>query len=146
LDLARRSYAADLFVAGHAEQTFVDLLNQLQAAAPSNKYTTTTSSTTPRIPAFVQGRRIDNSDLDLLYDQPLTLPTQSTLGRTYGRCTFCTYPAVEPVPTELDLETAVGSVIEQAILRSNGTSMSIKDSLVTPLRLVQIASCVQQQQ
>jgi hypothetical protein len=27
LDLARRSYAADLFVAGHAEHTFVDLLN-----------------------------------------------------------------------------------------------------------------------
>jgi radical SAM superfamily enzyme YgiQ (UPF0313 family) len=122
-----------------------------------NNYTTPTSTTThlnARIPVFVQGRRMagplaplfDNSDLDVMYDQPVTLPAQSTLGCVYGRCTFCTYPAVEPVPTKLDLETAVGSVVEQAILRGNGTSMSIKDSLVTPLRLMQIASCVQQQQ
>lgn len=62
------------------------------------------------------------------------------LGCSYGRCTYCAYPAIEPKPSKLPLLGAVDSVVEQAKVR-NGL-VSIRDSLVTPRRLEEIGSCI----
>jgi len=132
-DIDKRLFAADLFVTGHAEQTFVGLLDQL-----SSESRLTLSS------GHIEGLRGSSvvprfEDLNL-YDDPPVLPAQSTLGCAYGRCAFCTYPAMEPTPQKLDLCITVDSVVEQA-RRVNG-SIAIKDSLVTPRRLKDIGTTI----
>ena len=156
-DISNRGYAADVFVTGHAEQTFVNLLDQLglgrdsvSLSAMSNSQSNSVHDQGVEAPKLVLGQRLatpvaprfDEADL-IQYDQPVTLPAQSTLGCAYGRCKFCTYPAVEPKPVKLPLEIAVTSVVDQAVKRNDGTRICIKDSLVTPLRLEHIATkCV----
>jgi radical SAM superfamily enzyme YgiQ (UPF0313 family) len=133
-DLWRRRYAADIFVAGHAEETFVDILNQQSSRLCRNEVQFKRGegvSTTPYAPMF------DNLHL---YDDPPVLPAQSTLGCAYGRCKFCTYPKMEPVPRKLDLTLAVMSVVDQAELV--GGTVALKDSLVTPKRLSDIADII----
>ena len=150
-DLGQRGYAADVFVTGHAEQTFVELLDQLERQKSSPFDTNVIlNETSSELAKVFEGRRLAapvaprfDDDIMLLYDQPVTLPAQSTLGCAYGRCTFCTYPAVEPTPVKLPLDIAVTSVVDQAVQRDDGTRLCIKDSLVTPLRLEHIATkCV----
>jgi hypothetical protein len=136
--LQDRQYAADIFVSGHAEQTFVELLDDLSS--------TDGKSGATRKPCFCKGYRgrtplIPSFDNLSLYDAPPVLPAQSTLGCAYGRCAFCTYPKMEPVPSKLDLSIAVQTVVERAS-EVNGT-VSLKDSLVTPKRLKEIASVIQ---
>ena len=137
-DLEQRAYAADVFVNGHAEKTFVDLLEMAASPDKLSKLKSTVSvmkgkqECSPLSPIF------DNLDV---YDRPLTLPAQSTLGCAYGRCKFCTYPAIEPVPTKLPLDVSVGSVVRTA-LQVGATKIAIKDSLATPTRLRQIGDCI----
>ena len=151
-DLLHRRYAADVFVTGHAEQTFVELLDQLELRKKSSPFDTNVilNEMSNELAKVFEGRRLaapvaprfDDAAL-MLYDHPVTLPAQSTLGCAYGRCTFCTYPAVEPTPIKLPLDIAVTSVVDQALQRNDGTRLCIKDSLVTPLRLEHIATkCV----
>ncbi|KAL3909964.1 MAG: hypothetical protein SGILL_007878 [Bacillariaceae sp.] len=132
-DLHERQYAADIFVPGHAEQTFVDLLDSCSRQSKDH-------------PLFRQGSRGSAPVTPIFgdlsqYDMPPVLPAQSTLGCAYGRCAFCTYPKMEPVPSKLDLCLSVESVVEQAV-RVQGT-VALKDSLVTPRRLQEIADVIQ---
>lgn len=133
-EIQRRSFAADLFVTGHAEKTSVSRLDH----CTSDVYMRSEPA------RYLQGRSgpavaplFENLGL---YDDPPNLPAHSTLGCAYGSCAFCTYPAVEPMPTKLPLLVAVDSVVEMAA--AIGASVSIKDSLATPLRLREIATCV----
>jgi hypothetical protein len=136
-DLRERSFAADLFVMGHAEKTFVDILDNV--ARGGYKYKSRD------MPVVVSGTRgattvpptFENLDL---YDSPLTLPAQSMLGCSYGKCAYCTYPAIEPTPSRLEMQTSVGVVAEVA--SKLGASVSIKDSLVTSSRLCEIGDCI----
>jgi hypothetical protein len=136
-DLRQRSFAADLFVTGHAEKTFVDILDDVARGGYTSR----------GVPLVVSGTRgattfsptFDEDNLDL-YDSPLTLPAQSSLGCSYGKCAFCTYPAIEPTPSRLGLETSVGVVADMA--NKLGASVSIKDSLVTSRRLCEIGDCI----
>jgi hypothetical protein len=136
-DLRERSFAADVFVTGHAEKTFVDILDDVARGAYKSR----------GVPVVVRGTRgvtilsptFDDANLDL-YDSPLTLPAQSSLGCSYGKCAFCTYPAIEPTPTRLGLESSVGVVADMA--KTLGASVSIKDSLVTSRRLCEIGDCI----
>ena len=133
-DLQRRNFAADLFVTGHAEQTFVEILDHVSSGL-------IVPSRTARCVPGIRGSTVAPLLADLgLYDDPPVLPAQSTLGCAYGRCSFCTYPAIEPTPTKLDLCLSVESVVDQAI-RCQGT-VAIKDSLVTPRRLKDIAMTI----
>lgn len=140
-DLADRSFAADVFVTGHAEQTFVDILEGV-----ANGNVPAFQPELSRAPVVLNGTSgglvlppiFDNLDL---FDDPLVLPAQSSLGCSYGRCTYCTYPAIEPTPTRLDLATSVNTVADMAS-KLNGASVSIKDSLVTSTRLDAIGSCI----
>jgi len=136
IDLHQRGFAADVFVTGHAEKTFVDVLGSV--SCPDNRKRLKErvtlvhgTSGSPVPPMF--------EDLEW-YSKPLTLPAQSSLGCAYGRCSFCTYPSIEPNPTKLPLNIAIDSVVGKAA--SIEADVAIKDSLATPLRLQQIAGCV----
>ena len=140
-DIAERSFAADVFVVGHSERSIVQILDQVdalkQAAISINK---------PSIPKAMVGESMaiapSFEELEW-YDRPLTLPAQSTLGCAYGRCAFCTYPAIEDTPQKLDLFSSVGHVVDQARLMQSGTTISLKDSLATSTRLTEIGACIQ---
>ncbi|KAL7570350.1 hypothetical protein ACA910_017191 [Epithemia clementina (nom. ined.)] len=137
-DIHQRSYAADVFVTGHAEQTFTEILDAVSSPDGMAQLKSNVSivkgkqGCSPVSPVF------DNLEW---YDKPLTLPAQSGLGCAYGRCKFCTYPGIEPIPQKLPLDIAVGSVVRSALL-VGAASIAIKDSLATPLRLRQIADCI----
>jgi hypothetical protein len=139
----RRAFA-DIFVQGHAEETFVDILDQLntQKSIWHNRHGP---------PQLLTGRRGKYMHLPLIpvfdnldcYSKPVTLPAQSSLGCTYGKCHFCTYPAIEGKPVQLDLNTSVGAVVQQALDLGNGCSgISLKDSLITTSRLCAIGDCI----
>ena len=132
-DLAERSYAADVFVNGHAEQTFTDILDKVASGDRWKR-----RSNMPTLLSGTSGGSTVSPTFENLelYDSPLTLPAQSALGCAYGRCTFCTYPAIEPKPVKLDLTRSVGVVADLAVqLRA---SVSVKDSLATSSRLCAI--------
>lgn len=135
-DLKHRSFAADAFVTGHAEQTFVQILDDIQHGKWNQ------SKNDPIVLNGVRGAQTVSPTFGnlCLYDSPLTLPAQSALGCSYGRCAFCTYPAIEPTPTKLRLFEAVGAVVDKA--NELGGSVSIKDSLATCTRLIEIGNVI----
>ena len=133
-DIEHRKFAADVYVTGHAEQTFVDILNGFSSGRGLL-----------RNPKVIHGSTGGVSYSPIfenlgLYDSPLVLPAQSALGCAYGRCAFCTYPAIEPTPSKLGLASSVGSVADTA--KNINASVSIKDSLATSTRLDAIGSCI----
>lgn len=132
------AWAADRFVVGHAERTFVAILD----AADGRR----------ELPdaAMVAGRGAwvaasDDPAVVPCFDAPrtpwprLTLPAQASRGCAYGRCAFCTYPAIEGRVRLADDGHLVGVV--EAALR-NGAAVSLKDSLVVPARLEHFARLV----
>jgi hypothetical protein len=142
-DLDKRQAFADVFVQGHAEETIVRLLDHLASS---------TACLDRGIPLVLAGSRgtfmnrpvIPRFDSIDCYSKPVVLPAQSSLGCAYGKCAFCTYPAMEGKPVLLDLETTVGSVVKQALDlgQDKCSGISLKDSLVSTNRLTDIASCV----
>jgi radical SAM superfamily enzyme YgiQ (UPF0313 family) len=146
-DLEERAFASDIFVTGHAEESFVEILEQVRVLKQLTDGGDGTRGGSTRHPMVMCGQSssvtlpptFENLDL---YDTPLTLPAQSTLGCAYyGRCTtFCTYPSIEDKPQKLDLTNAVGSVVKTA--QRLGASVSLKDSLATATRLSEIGSRV----
>lgn len=90
--LESRKFAADIFVVGHAENSFVDLLDHVSLRRLS----------IDNSPLIVDGRSTStfSPTFDSLdeYDRQLVLPAQSTLGCSYGKCTYSTYPSIEPTP------------------------------------------------
>lgn len=126
---ARYAVAADAFVAGYAESTFVELLDAIAAKGPwpvacfragGGCFERAQSDDGRVVPAF--------RDLRLPRGARLTLPAQLSRGCAYGRCAYCTYPATEGAFRELDCASAEG-VIAEAIRR--GAHVSFKDSLLT---------------
>ena len=134
-DLQDRKFAADFFVTGHAERTFIEFLDKLARG----------ESIKSSLVRLVEGERdssvppvFDNLDV---YDELLTLPAQSSLCCSYGKCSFCTYPAMEPVPSKLPLLSSVRSVADLA--HSIRTSTALKNSLASPLRLKATCACIE---
>ena len=129
----------DRFVFGYAERTWVELLEALagrrslpSAAVAAGSGRDESADDDPRVvPAF--------DHLDDYGWGRLTLPAQTSRGCAYGRCTFCTYPAVEGRyrPLELDPALAIVAAAERV-----GAVVSFKDSLVVPQRLEAIAAAV----
>jgi hypothetical protein len=83
--------------------------------------------------------------LSLYPHEDLVLPVQFTRGCSYGRCTFCTYPIVEPVATRLFPEQAADAMAELCSLHKP-TGLSLKDSLVTVGMLEGLADAVSKRQ
>jgi hypothetical protein len=132
-------HLVDGFVFGAAEDTFVALLDSVDRGAPwppeivragSGKYQG--ARTLPdSLPTF--------ESLELYGVPVLTLPAQTGRGCAYGRCTYCTYPAIEGSVVDLGLGM-LERVVREAALR--GAVVSLKDSLLLPRRLEQVAACV----
>jgi hypothetical protein len=132
-------HLVDGFVFGAAEGTFVALLDVVDrgAAWPEAVITaggghsingTSGGNVLPRF-----------DDLDLYGVPVLTLPAQTGRGCAYGRCTYCTYPAIEGEVVDLGLGM-LDHVVRKASER--GAAVSIKDSLLLPSRLEQVANLV----
>ena len=135
------SYGAmvDGFVFGYAEKTWVELLDAIAAGRPWPAEVG--KAGTGSIPDAVA---LDNTvprfnDLQSYGLPRLTLPAQSGRGCFYGRCAYCTYPAVEGRARHVDL-AALESVVQLAAAR--GAVVSLKDSLLIPDRLCEVADLI----
>lgn len=119
----------DAMLPGHSEAAFVDLLE----AGPSGCIVSSTCSTAdeedPPSPIF--------EDLDLYGVPHLALPVQTSVGCPYGRCRFCSYPAIEGRYRAARVALAAPMV---ELAERHGAHLSVKDSLVTPVRLIEFAS------
>lgn len=126
------------FVFGYAEQTFVEILQAAHTGAPlpaeavaAGAPTRSARDDLTALPRF--------SELDRYGTPQLTLPAQLSRGCSYGRCRFCTYPAIEggyrPLP-----DAGVRAVLDEAV--SRGAAVALKDSLLLPQRLADAASAI----
>lgn len=136
---ARYGACIDGFVFGYAEATFVAMLEAVARGAempPEVVHAGAGSRRDARgaldlVPAF--------ADLALYGWGRLTLPAQTSRGCAYGKCSFCTYPAVEGLYREIAAGPVSAVVARAAAL---GAAVSFKDSLLAPKRLDVFASLI----
>jgi hypothetical protein len=136
----RYGHGIDGFVAGYAERTFVELLTALRTgrAWPASVFAAGGGAwmrasgvveTTPSFPNLSA------------YGAPrLALPAQVTRGCAYGKCQFCTYPAVEGAVVEPATLAHLEPVVAEAAAR--GAVVSFKDSLMTGAFLREVSSLI----
>ena len=143
----------DLFMPGHCEKPFIELVQYLLRtdSLPSSIGIRAGAGRSPSgigpITPSVRGRaRVKTSEFEytpgldrqalLLYDpHRVTIPMQLTRGCAFGKCTYCTYPAVEPpVDIKPDWPRAV-SAIDRLIHTTGVRRFSFKDSLFTAKNL-----------
>lgn len=135
VDDARFGWAADRFVVGHAERTFVAILDAVErgselphaALVAGQKRLVSGDDDAAVVPVF--------SERSTAWPR-LTLPAQTSRGCAYGRCAFCTYPAIEGRLRVVDDRHLTG-VLRAAT--AAGAALSLKDSLVVPGRLDYVA-------
>jgi len=129
----------DAFVFGYAERTWVELLDAVGAARawPAE----VGKAGEGPVPDAVAGDDAVPVFGDLqAYGLPrLTLPAQTGRGCFYGRCAYCTYPAVEGSARHVSLQ-ALDAVVQEAQRLS--AVVCLKDSLLIPDRLVQVAELI----
>jgi hypothetical protein len=115
----------DVIMPGHSEDAFVRLLRRINPiAATTESESQTTSDEFEYVPLF------SGDQLSLYGAGTVAMPLQFTRGCAYGRCTFCTYPAVEPILTRFDPARAQAAV--SALVADHGIrTFSVKDSLFT---------------
>lgn len=137
---ARYGHGIDGFVAGYAERTFVDLLAAVRDESPwptsvfaaGSHAWTRAAGILETTPAFEDLRE---------YGAPrLSLPAQVTRGCAYGKCEFCTYPAVEGSVVQPTALHHVEPVVAEAAAR--GAVVSFKDALMTIPFLRDVASLI----
>ncbi len=131
----RYASAADGFVAGHAEATFVELIRAVSGGLPLPPTVWGGGSGRAMRARSDPRARPEFGDLSV-YAGRLTLPVQTTIGCAYGLCGFCSYPAVEGDVLDLGMEVIDGVL---ALARRLGAVVAVKDSLVLPHRLAAIA-------
>jgi hypothetical protein len=129
----------DGFVFGAAEGTFTTLLDAVDcdAAWPGAVVRAGSGRLVTGEPLASVRPRFD--DLNRYGAPMLTLPAQTGRGCAYGKCTYCTYPAIEGAVVDLGLgmlDYVVGLAQERS------AAVSIKDSLLVPTRLEQVADVV----
>lgn len=133
------AHLVDGFVFGAAEGTFVELLDAIDQQRPWPRQIARAGAG-DSIPAIATHQALPFfDDLDLYGVPLLTLPAQTCRGCAFGRCTYCTYPAIEGGFIDLGLGMLDGVVREA---EPRGAAVSLKDSLLVPSRLAQIADCV----
>ena len=133
----RYGNCVDGFVLGYAETTWVELLDAVATGARWPREVIRAGEAYQR--AKEDPKTIPYFGSPLAWGGRLTLPTQSSRGCAFGRCAFCTYPAIEGTVRKLDL-TAVREVVMEAQRRR--AAVSFKDSLVTPDRLNELATLI----
>jgi len=115
----------DVIMPGHSEDAFVRLLRRVNpTAATTAAELSIISDEFEYVPLF------SKEQLSLYRVDTVAMPLQFTRGCAYGRCTFCIYPAVEPILTRFDpgrAQAAVSTLVEHHGIRT----FSVKDSLFT---------------
>ncbi|MFI6332457.1 B12-binding domain-containing radical SAM protein [Micromonospora chersina] len=128
----------DLVLTGHCENEFVATLARLSARGIRRPLLPAQPPANTRfeyLPTFSE-RQLAHYDR-----RRLTLPVQFTRGCSYGRCTFCTYPVVEPQITPLEPEAASRTM--DTLSRTHGVRrFSLKDSLFTAPMLRALAEAL----
>ncbi|MDG4798056.1 radical SAM protein [Micromonospora sp. WMMD1082] len=122
----RLGKGADVVLPGHCEDEFVAVLARLSPRRVRRPLLPERPADTPfeYLPSFSE-RQLRH------YDRRwLTLPLQFTRGCSYGRCTFCTYPLVEPLITAL-APTAARATVDALVEAHGVRRFSLKDSLFT---------------
>ena len=119
----------DLVMPGHCEDAFASLLARLIPRTGDRR------CDGPSVPGSISAPfeylpTFSERQLSRYGPEWLTLPVQFTRGCSYGRCTFCTYPVVEPLVSRLDPPAARSAI--EALVRAHGIRrFSLKDSLFT---------------
>ncbi|WP_330336491.1 B12-binding domain-containing radical SAM protein [Streptomyces sp. NBC_00557] len=141
---ARYRRHIDVVLPGHCEDAFVRLLrNPDETPGRVGRHPSTTArphgkTVLPSEPAFAYTPLFTSAQLALYPQDRLTLPVQFTRGCVYGRCTFCTYPQVEPETTDLYENPAVDALAE--LTETHGIRrFSLKDSLLTSVMMERLA-------
>lgn len=147
----------DLFMPGHCEEVFVRLLRHVTdtdslplgvgiragAGLPSNdnvaKLPTLEGRRLSSTPEFEYEPSFDCDALAIYDSRRVTIPMQLTRGCVYGKCTYCTYPAVETdadkAPDWPRAIEAIASLVE----RTGIQRFSFKDSLFSTKNLRELA-------
>lgn len=152
----------DLFMPGHCEQEFVELVDSVRRGvhpgqlgvvpgrgrALSACSAQTVQLTTPRAsrttpPDFEIMPWLDRDILAHYDPTSATIPLQLTRGCSYARCTYCTYPAVEPVTNPTPDWERTMLAIKELSARTGVRRYSFKDSLFTPKNLRELADRLQ---
>lgn len=133
----------DGFIPGHCEGSFVELLLSLRKGrfeAPG--LIIPGSGPSPDLPKSMYPPPIPQfQNLDLYGMPRLVLPVQLSTGCSYGKCAFCTYPAVEGDYEAFPVRNVLEPVID--IAKRGGATLSIKDSLVTVGRLREVGELIE---
>lgn len=126
----------DRFVFGYAEKTFCDLLRALDAKGPWPAECVSAGHGGECQTASDDGDQEAAFDDLPCYGVPrLTVPAQYSRGCAFGRCRFCTYPAVEGVYRTLEGKNLAAAL---RVAERSAAVLSLKDSLVVPDRLEEV--------
>lgn len=147
----------DVFMPGHCEDTFVRLLRHVAdtgslpsgvgiragAGLPSNdnapRLPTLNGKPLSSCPEFEYEPGFDRDALGIYDPRRVTIPMQLTRGCVYGKCTYCTYPAVETDADKApDWPRAIGA-IASLVERTGIRRFSFKDSLFSTKNLRELA-------
>ncbi len=131
---ARYRQDVDHVLPGHSEREFVDLVASRTGRVSSGR----AASPSRGGPPFDYLPLFSPRQLSCYPAERLTLPMQFTRGCYYARCTYCTYPVVEPYVTKLHVPAA-RHAIEELVARYGVRRFSIKDSLFTPAMLERLS-------
>lgn len=148
----------DLFMPGHCEREFVQVVDlarrgmnpkqlgivaggwQPRSACGGQTVQVTMSKVSRRATAdFGVLPALTREDLSSYDTANATLPLQLTRGCSYGRCTYCTYPSVEPLTNVVPDWPRAMSAIRHLVERTGVRRVSFKDSLFTPKNLRELA-------
>ncbi|MGW4562374.1 B12-binding domain-containing radical SAM protein [Streptomyces sp. NPDC004561] len=144
---ARYRRHIDVVLPGHCEDAFTELLKDPETLpgrrTPHHSITVRPfrAAALSAEPPFAYTPLFDPAHLSMYPQDRLTLPVQFTRGCVYGRCTFCTYPKVEPETTDLHEKPAVDTLVELA--HTHGVRrFSLKDSLLTSVMMERLAQAL----
>ncbi len=127
----------DHLLPGHSELELVELVHRIKGGTEQPAL----SQPAAQSPPFDYLPLFDKSQLALYPSSRLTLPLQFTRGCYYAKCTYCTYPVVEPVVTKLYARQARDTMARLQDLHGVDR-FSIKDSLFTPAMLDRLSRAV----
>lgn len=131
---SRMRSSVDFVMAGHCEADFARLV----AGAPFQSAPSISAARVEDGPEFPYLPLFQRRQLAMYASQHLVLPVQFTRGCQYGRCTYCTYPVVEPHVTRMFAGHARQAMVE--LHRVHGARrFSLKDSLLTAPAMSELA-------
>lgn len=133
----RYGSSVDGYVFGYAENTWVELLDSVANGSPWPQEVVRAGEGHQR--AKDSPETVPDFGTPVAWGGRLTLPAQSSRGCVYGRCAFCTYPAIEGTARQLDLNPVHEVVTAAGQL---GATVSFKDSLITLERLNELSRLI----